>query len=285
MRISVMSDLHLEFESSPAIARNKHLTALTTGGLPRVEADLVILPGDIHTKGRGASWAASVFDVPVVMVGGNHESYGDSLFANIKKNRDNAASQGAFADGTPRVTYLEREVWTWTSPAGERIRVLGTTLWSSFGLFGDESRMKTQSHARGASNDYNRIRLLDRTFGYGEVRKYDPEDAARIHALAVGFLRDELAKAFDGITVVATHHAPSARSVPAAERNDPLSAAYATDLEPLMREFRPALWVHGHIHEPLDYRVGETRVVCNPRGYFASELVPGFEWGKVIQLP
>jgi hypothetical protein len=31
------------------------------------------------------------------------------------------------------------------------------------------------------------------------------------------------------------------------------------------------LWTHGHTHELFDYMVGETRVVCNPRGYVGHE--------------
>ena len=27
------------------------------------------------------------------------------------------------------------------------------------------------------------------------------------------------------------------------------------------------LWVHGHTHDEFDYKIGITRVVCNPRGY------------------
>jgi len=37
--------------------------------------------------------------------------------------------------------------------------------------------------------------------------------------------------------------------------------------------YRPQikLWVHGHTHDPYDYVIGETRVVCNPRGYIGYE--------------
>ena len=35
----------------------------------------------------------------------------------------------------------------------------------------------------------------------------------------------------------------------------------------LIEERQPALWVHGHTHDSCDYRVGNTRVICNPRGY------------------
>jgi hypothetical protein len=31
------------------------------------------------------------------------------------------------------------------------------------------------------------------------------------------------------------------------------------------------LWTHGHTHDPFDYKIGKTRVVCNPRGYFGHE--------------
>jgi Icc-related predicted phosphoesterase len=29
----------------------------------------------------------------------------------------------------------------------------------------------------------------------------------------------------------------------------------------------PKLIVHGHTHEACDYMIGDTRVVCHPRGY------------------
>ncbi|QIO36950.1 hypothetical protein [Bradyrhizobium sp. 1(2017)] len=34
-------------------------------------------------------------------------------------------------------------------------------------------------------------------------------------------------------------------------------------------------WFHGHVHAPTDYRIGTTRVVCNPHGY--ADEVPGFD--------
>jgi hypothetical protein len=30
---------------------------------------------------------------------------------------------------------------------------------------------------------------------------------------------------------------------------------------------RAALWIHGHMHDPFDYEINGTRVICNPRGY------------------
>jgi hypothetical protein len=31
------------------------------------------------------------------------------------------------------------------------------------------------------------------------------------------------------------------------------------------------LWTHGHMHDPFDYNIGTTRVVCNPRGYKGAD--------------
>jgi Icc-related predicted phosphoesterase len=68
-------------------------------------------------------------------------------------------------------------------------------------------------------------------------------------------------------TVVVTHHLPHARSIPSRFHDDLLNAAYASDLSDVIESGRPALWVHGHTHDSCDYQVGDTRIVCNPRGY------------------
>ena len=44
-----------------------------------------------------------------------------------------------------------------------------------------------------------------------------------------------------------------------------VSPAYASNLSRLLGRSR--LWVHGHIHDNMDYSFGMTRVLCNPRGY------------------
>ena len=36
---------------------------------------------------------------------------------------------------------------------------------------------------------------------------------------------------------------------------------------PLVEERGARLWIHGHTHISFDYQVGDTRVVCNARGY------------------
>lgn len=58
MRIHLLSDLHLEaFPWEP----------------PDVDADVVVLAGDIHNGLAGLRWAGETFSKPVLYVPGNHE--------------------------------------------------------------------------------------------------------------------------------------------------------------------------------------------------------------------
>jgi Icc-related predicted phosphoesterase len=101
---------------------------------------------------------------------------------------------------------------------------------------------------------------------------------------AKAFLEAEFAKPRRGPSIVVTHHSPSLRSVPARFMNDLLSAAYSSHLDDLVERSGAAILVHGHTHDSFDYRIGRTRVICNPRGYFGYELNRDFNPGLVIDI-
>jgi hypothetical protein len=151
---------------------------------------------------------------------------------------------------------------------GQRVRIVAGTLWTDFGLFGD-----AEAHARYAGtrmNDYNYI------IG-NKVGSYDllPAETSSWHHQTRAFIEAELRKPFSGRTVVVTHHLPSLRSVASRYANDPLTAAFASNCDDLL-EMGADLWIHGHTHDSLDYKVGKTRVICNPRGYAS-------QWGKSLR--
>ncbi|AOK29972.1 MULTISPECIES: metallophosphoesterase [Burkholderia] len=125
MKIRVLSDLHLEHHEPDAI--------------PFAHADLVVLAGDIHNHAQGLRWAAQTFapDVPVVYVPGNHEYYDGEFGALETAMRDTASA-------LDHVHYLNND--TYIDPAG-RFRVLGTTLWTDFALFGADADTLTQAIA------------------------------------------------------------------------------------------------------------------------------------------
>lgn len=65
------------------------------------------------------------------------------------------------------------------------------------------------------------------------------------------------------------HHLPSFESVHPKYRDSGGNDFFATELAPQILEMKkpPKLIVHGHTHERMDYMIGDTRVICHPRGY------------------
>ncbi len=247
MRIHVLSDLHLEFGPFAP---------------PRVEAEVVVLAGDIDRGRRGVRWARESFaDVPVVYVAGNHEYYGKAL----PKLTDELRAEG---DG--RLHVLEQDQ---VEIGG--VPVFGCTLWTDLELLDDPARAREDAVER--MNDYRLIRHSP-TF-----RRLRPADTVAMHRRSVAWLKDAVEQGRTEGAVIMTHHAPSARSLPEAFAASPLSPCYASALDALVEASRARLWIHGHTHHPVDYVVGQTRVVSNPRGY-VDEPVSGFEPALVLDL-
>jgi hypothetical protein len=86
-----------------------------------------------------------------------------------------------------------------------------------------------------------------------------------MHSASKAFLIKTLATPFPGPTVVVCHHGhwPSAHPQ---YQTDILTAAFVSNLT-FIEEYQPDIFIHGHVHSSSDYRVGRTRVLCNPRGY------------------
>jgi predicted phosphodiesterase len=73
--------------------------------------------------------------------------------------------------------------------------------------------------------------------------------------------------------VVVTHHGPSFKSMHSKYAGSPLNCAFFSDLDQFILDMEkpPVLWVHGHTHSSADYMIGNTRVICHPRGYPGEE--------------
>jgi predicted phosphodiesterase len=257
-RMLLMSDLHIEFGDL---------------AVPKVEADVAVLAGDIHIGPAAARWSGALaarLGLPVVQVAGNHEHY-DTLFRSGRHfERTIKDLHAEAASGPGRVVFLERET---AVVAG--IRFIGCTLWTDFELYGDPS--EAMAHADLGMTDFH-------TIAYRPGVRFTPNDARREFLRARQFLREELAKSFDGPTVVVTHHPPSHRSLASRFKGDLLNAAYASHLDALVDDSQAEAWIHGHTHGSSDYRIGRTRVICNPRGYYDFALNPSFDPGLVVEV-
>lgn len=248
MRILILSDLHLEVWRGAAM-QAKELLEASKPDLDKSRPDVVVLAGDIDTGDRAVAWADQAFpDLPVIYVNGNHEAYGQKLDVLKVRLVEACASTG-------HIHFLDK-----SELVIGNVRFLGATLWTDFQLLGPDGAPEAMQAAASGINDYRKIRLAKA--GY---RKIKPLDVAQWHWEDRIWLHARLSETFKGATVVVTHMAPSAQSVPEKYKRQPLSASFASNLEALVS--KADLWVHGHVHESMDYGVGRARVVCNPLGY------------------
>jgi Icc-related predicted phosphoesterase len=250
MKLHVISDLHVEFESFNP---------------PKTEADMVILAGDIHVGKKGVDWAKANFpDKHVIYVLGNHEYYGRAFPKHVSDLKE-------IVKGT-NIHILEN-----SHLVTDDVVFMGCALWTDFKLFGDPKIAGYQ--ATQIMTDYRRIRISP------EYRKLRSIDTAAIHAKSLRWLDAEIAKLKDSgkKLVIVTHHAPSKRSLSKFHEDDILSAAYASHLDCFVRESNAQLWIHGHVHTQQDYSIGNTRIICNPRGY-PDEQNQDFMSGLVIEV-
>jgi hypothetical protein len=209
------------------------------------------------------------------VVAGNHEFDGRDVDAAAAGLRAQCRRLG--------FTLLERESLVLTDAAGARIRVLGTTRWSDFDLFGAAQRERAERAAAYF------MRVMRSTRG-GQ-----PFDAAAVRAESLAcraWLETELHRSARGAggwdrTLVITHFAPSLKSADPRYGPQPGTASFCNADDDLIP--RADLWLHGHLHCRHDYRVpragrAPARVVCNARGLAKKGEDEGFDPLLVLEV-
>jgi predicted phosphodiesterase len=253
MKLNILSDLHLSRGALP---------------IPQTDADVVVLAGDIARPGEAMAWAAG-FAKPVLYVPGNHEFYGGSLAGTVAQLKRLSAGTGI------RVMDDDEVILS-------GVRFLGTTLWTDFMLPGEgEERDAAMREAQRLMRDFSRIRVDD-----ASQAPFTPAASAALFARHSRWLKARLAEPHDGPTVVITHHAPARGSIHPRFAGSLLNACFVSDAQALVEASGARLWVHGHTHDSFDYRVGRTRVLCNPRGYAKDGVNenPLFDPNLVVEL-
>jgi Icc-related predicted phosphoesterase len=253
MRIALLSDIHLSVNALP---------------FPDVDADIVVLAGDISRPAAAIEWAKSC-PLPVVYVAGNHEFYGSDLFSTYEHL--NRLSQGTQIHVLERSEYLHNGV-----------RFLGCTLWSDYRLFDSaEDRAQGVDLATKLMRDFTHIKISP---DFPDL--FSPAVSQLVFLQTVAWLEDCFTRDGTTPTVVVSHFAPTRLSISPLFENSPINASFVSDLEDRINVWQPALWLHGHTHGSFDYAVGKTRVICNARGYAKNGVNenPEFNGSYVIDL-
>lgn len=267
MKIKLVSDIHLEF-SDFFIKNDNNYDVLILGGDICIAQDLHDHPALSNTSdqaaiangtGLGRRQAAAQrfrdffkrcsFQFPhVIYIAGNHEFYNGKFFAGIDHLRNECANY-------PNVYFLERDV-----KRIDDVLFLGGTLWT------DCNKMDPLTlHALpDMMNDFRIIRN-----DYAGYRTLKAADIVDRHRKTLDYFRVVLADNKDTKCVVVGHHSPSHMSIhPQYAHDQIMNGGYHSDLSDFILDHpQIKLWTHGHTHHYFDYMIGDTRVVCNPRGY------------------
>lgn len=242
MKIALISDVHLEF--GPYEINNEQ------------NAEVLILAGDIttardiHDHMGFFAHCAEQFS-SVIYIPGNHEYYGGDFNDLHERFRTKLS---AF----PNILFMDRD-----KLFVDDVTFLAGTMWTD----ADRKNPVTMQILEGVFNDFHSIKNFSASTMVAENDAF------------LDFLRDYMIEyrkqQLNNKVVVVTHHAPSFESVHEKYRN-PKDWAYnfgfASYHEEVILDFPEIkVWVHGHMHDPFDYYLGDTRVICNPRGYAGYE--------------
>lgn len=264
--IRLLSDLHLEFGplDLPVAGNESDQILVLAGDVGLASKDWTYLP---HLE----EWSERFGDI--IYICGNHEFYDTSILRGIDKIKDNIK----FA-GLSNVHVVNNE----TVRIGQ-ISFVCSTMWASY----NKQHPECMYDAGLWMNDHKKIRTGSKADPY--KRKFLPSDAYEEFLRSINFIFPNIkAEKEDGQkVVVVTHHAPSWQSVPDRFKTGQyatLNGAYVSDLDDEILDADPVLWIHGHTHDSFAYEIGETAVICNPRGYFSVEENSNFNPTMVIEL-
>jgi predicted phosphodiesterase len=268
MKIQLASDLHLEFQD---------LNLQNQNG-----ADVLVLSGDIctaqdlhdHPATYVDPWGSGTmedlkrqmgkaqrfrdffkrvsFQFPhVIYVMGNHEHYHGKFDRSAEYLRSEFIRMGL-----TNVHLLDND-----TKEIDGVYFIGGTLWTDM----NNHDALTMYHIEHMMNDFRVIRIAKENF-----RKFLPKRAVVEHIKTKQYIQTVVqGLPHDAKVVVCTHHAPTFLSIGERYKDDTLmNGGYASNLSEFILDHpRIKAWTHGHMHQQFDYMVGDTRVMCNPRGY------------------
>jgi predicted phosphodiesterase len=248
MKIRLLSDLHLE-------------------GYPHyyeyAGEDVVVLAGDIHTQGRHEFILDQIpSNVKILMVAGNHEYYGRTF------------------EVTNDFFYQLQAEYTnfyWLQNASIHINgvdFFGGTMFTDWDLDGDA--WTARQRAKDGIADFHWISKM----GKDEKRMWNPEDHYQEHVLFKDGLVQWLNKPAEK-RVVISHFVPHRDGSDPKYAGSSLNPYFLCDMKEHMGW--KGLWLYGHTHCSRDFMEGDTRLVCNPRGY-GNENKDGFIPNLIVEI-
>jgi predicted phosphodiesterase len=244
MRIQVISDIHAEFHQDSG-------KQFVTEYLRPKGVDVLVLAGDAGV-GRSLGYSLKLLskhyaNAVVLYVPGNHDFYNSGFIHVLRELR-------MLESSIDNLFVLNNKMMNING-----INFVGSPMWFK--------QKKNYKKYTDMINDFSLItNFEDKVFK--ENKK------------ALKFLRWHV----NSDSVVITHHVPTPKSTPDRYVGDPINMFFTCDMEELIRERKPKLWVHGHTHDSFNYMLGKTHIVCNPLGYVGRQVNAEFIPNMMIDL-
>lgn len=275
MKIHILSDLHTENYDYK---------------YKRLDADIVVLAGDIcnFEPKNEIYFYHFIQDIIymnknlkyILFVPGNHEYY-NSEFNKVNEKLDMLEKCTKFINLNNKSIIIDN------------IRFVGTTLWS------DTSSI--QDYISNFNNDYKYINIKDirevkdtdkitdkiteKKNVQESVRLFTTKDSQTLYIKSVEYLKNTLKEPFQGKTIVITHFLPSFKSIHYKYMNyGQIIKTFASDLDYIIKDYKPNIWIHGHTHCSLDYKIENTRVICNPRGHAYNDKYENIDFNDSLVI-
>ena len=145
----------------------------------------------------------------------------------------------------------------------EGIKILGTTLYTDFNLYGEKHKEEYMAYAQKYMNDFRYITLIghreykqnrDGTWekllkkrSNSQIRLFTPQDHAYYFNFSLGFLKQKVLEYKNKPIIIVTHHAPSPYCISPQYQGSMLNPAFASNLNQFILENpQIRLWCFGH---------------------------------------
>ena len=190
-----------------------------------------------------------------ILVMGNHEHYCGRFEKTYDLMRENLPAH---------VQLMEKE-----TQEIDGVLFVAATLWTDC----NKGDGLTMFHLKSGMSDYKMITMKNGEIYHRLTPQRTFEEHIRTKEYIEQVLRNNRERATPLPVVMVTHHAPSKLSIKPQYENDHLmNGGYSSDLSDIMLDHPEIrVWTHGHTHDEFKYQIGETTVVCNPRGYSGYE--------------
>lgn len=245
MKIAYCSDLHLDNYMHEPFGVGKELCK------NKENADVILIGGDTQeykiydrVKYNFFEYLSNEYK-HVIVIEGNHEFYQSDYCNYYELKTDHPFSH------LENVHLLRDE-----SIIIEDVLFYGGTMWTNLDGCSDIDKMIIKQ----CVSDFTLIKY--------DGKPFHPDYMLNHYNLFIDNLYNEVIYNNSvNKKIVLSHFAPSLKSVSPRFIGSNLNPFFCNNIDNIIESSDINFWIHGHTHDRLNYMIGNTNILCNPRGY------------------